>query len=113
MRTPHIGGVLEIYRYGNGRLEIVAETTGFSSHRLGSPNLGQGILVDTTGDGYPEVILPDQRQLSMRVLQRTPEGVREVSRLSLPARLSGNLSVAPRVHPVEKVRFSPAPKTVV
>jgi hypothetical protein len=94
VRTPHIGGVLELYRYRNGRLEIAAEATGFSSHRLGSANLGQGMLVDTTGNGYPEMILPDQRQTSLRVLQRTPEGVSEIRRLTLPARLSGNLSVA-------------------
>lgn len=94
VRTPHIGGILELYRYRDGRLEIAAEATGFSSHRLGSANLGQGILVDTTGNGYPEMILPDQRQTSLRVLQRTPEGVSELRRLTLPARLSGNLSLA-------------------
>ncbi len=95
VRTPHIGGVLEIYRYRNGRLEIVSETAGFSSHRLGSPNLGQGALIDTTGDGYPEIVVPDQRQENLVILQRTAGGLREIARLPLPGRLSGNLSIAP------------------
>lgn len=95
VRTPHIGGVLEIYQYRNGRLEIVSETVGFSSHRLGSPNLGQGALIDTTGDGHPEIVVPDQRQENLVILQRAPDGLREIERLALPGRLSGNLSIAP------------------
>ncbi len=39
IRTPHIGGVIEFLQFNNGKLEIVGEVEGFSSHAIGSRNL--------------------------------------------------------------------------
>lgn len=61
VKTPHIGGILELYRYADGRLEIVrGPTAGYSNHRIGSRELTLAVAVDLDGDGRPELVLPDQ-----------------------------------------------------
>jgi len=61
VKTPHIGGILELYRLGDGCLETVrGPTTGYSTHRIGSRELTLALAVDLDGDGRPELVLPDQ-----------------------------------------------------
>ncbi len=61
VKTPHIGGILELYRYAGGRLEIVSgPTAGYSTHRIGSRELTLAVAADLDGDGRPELVLPDQ-----------------------------------------------------
>jgi len=61
VKTPHIGGILELYRFGGGRLEIVrGPTAGYSTHRIGSRELTLAVAADLDGDGRPELVLPDQ-----------------------------------------------------
>jgi len=95
VRTPHIGGVLEFSSYLS-TLEIVQERTGYSSHRIGDQNLGLAALVDVTGNGTVEVVVPTQSLESLVAVgadlsaQRRPV---EVWRADLGARVSSNISV--------------------
>ena len=67
-------------------------TGSYSTHRIGSRILDQGLIVDVTGDGRPEVLVPTQDQRRLVALSRTASGVSEVAAVDLPARLSSNLA---------------------
>jgi len=103
VRTPHIGGILEFFRYdGAGRLERVATADGYSTHVIGSRNLDLGIVTDADGDGTPDVLLPHQDREVLAIVtrdDRSPTGTREVTRLRLSDKPSSNVSATgdPRI----------------
>ena len=68
IRTPHIGGIVEFFQYNNGRLEIVKEIKGFSTHSIGSRNLDSAIAADFNNDGIVELLAPDQPHTSLGVI---------------------------------------------
>jgi hypothetical protein len=72
--TPHIGGVVEFYRWQAGALTIVAQQGGYTSHVLGSRNLDMAVAGDFDGDSQPEVLLPDQVRRQLGGVHRTAEG---------------------------------------
>jgi hypothetical protein len=74
VRTPHIGGVIEYYRYQDGALNIVAEMPGFTSHVLYTRNLALAVAGDFNGDGQPELAIPDQEREVIAGIQRTSAG---------------------------------------
>ncbi|PKN99355.1 MAG: hypothetical protein CVU42_08880 [Chloroflexi bacterium HGW-Chloroflexi-4] len=88
IRTPHIGGVVEFYQYQNGKLEIVGEVEGFSSHTIGSRNLDSAIAGDFNNDGINELLAPDQNHSNLGVI--TKAGV--INMLPLDGVLTSNLS---------------------
>ncbi|WP_428606007.1 FG-GAP repeat domain-containing protein [Sedimenticola sp.] len=56
--TPHIGGVLTLYKRQGERLLPVQHMPGFSNHRIGSRILGQSAVVDVNGDGIADLAVP-------------------------------------------------------
>ena len=95
VRTPHIGGIVEAYRFDDGRLELAASIPGYSSHQLGSPNLDMALLADTDGDGRLDVLVPTQAMTELASLARTEEGFEEIDRLALDGRLTTNVAATP------------------
>jgi hypothetical protein len=69
VRTPHIGGVVEIYALKNNRLEVAVTLPGYSSHQIGSRNLDSALAVDFNGDGLVELVVPNQAQTELASLQ--------------------------------------------
>ncbi|MFA9405464.1 MAG: hypothetical protein ACERKX_06565 [Anaerolineales bacterium] len=94
VRTPHIGGEVNYYRWEGDRLILVANIDGFSSHVIGSRNLDMAIAGDFDGDGVPEVLVPDQAMLNLAGLQRVDSGVEVDWVLPIGSKLRSNLSVA-------------------
>lgn len=94
VRTPHIGGVLEIWSYAVGKLVKRLEMPGVSNHAIGSRALKLSVLLDVDGDGSPELILPDQLHTSLLAIRIIPWKSRVISRVELPATLAGNISVS-------------------
>jgi hypothetical protein len=92
VRTPHIGGIVEAYRLVDGRLELVASLPGYSSHRLGSPNLDMALLADVDGDGQLDIVVPTQDMTTLGVLARSPDGLAEIGSLPLDGRLTTNVA---------------------
>jgi hypothetical protein len=87
--TPHIGGVLHLYRYAQNELSRYAEFSGVSNHRIGSTELGLGVVVD-----FPDqngLILPEQSHNSLVLLAWTATGIKVVSRVELPSRLNSSM----------------------
>lgn len=64
--TPHIGGVLTVYRRRDDQLVVVDRQTGFSNHVYGSPELA--LSAPATVAGQPVLLVPDQRRTSLRVI---------------------------------------------
>lgn len=95
VRTPHIGGIVEAYRVEGDRLELVAATSGYSSHQLGSVNLDMALLADTDGDGRLDVVVPTQSMDELALLARTDDGFEELGRLALDGRLLTNVAATP------------------
>lgn len=81
--TPHIGGRLRLYRNTTPTLTQFAETTGVSTHSIGSRELGLGRIVrNPEGDRF---LLPNQSHRSLLLLEWTPGGIKELARQALPA----------------------------
>lgn len=60
VRTPHIGGILILYRIEGDRLVEFARRGGYSTHAMGSTVLGMGAVLDLDGDGADDILLPGQ-----------------------------------------------------
>ena len=91
VRTPHIGGVIEYY---DADLRIVATAPGYSSHAIGSANLGDAIIADVDGDGRAELIVPTQSRSRLEAVGLSREGPVTVWSHPLPSGLSANLAFA-------------------
>lgn len=92
VRTPHIGGVVEIYSLAGDQLIIADSLDGYSSHRTGSRNLDGGLAGDFNGDGVLELILPDQSQTVLHGIQFWEGHLTSVWDVPLGGRLSTNLA---------------------
>jgi hypothetical protein len=66
--TPHIGGVLTLYRYAPPHIEPFAKVMDVSNHRMGDPNLQMHAILQLPGT-RPTVIVPDMTQRSLHALR--------------------------------------------
>ena len=89
VKTPHIGGTLQLYRLRDSRLALFAEYPNVSTHSIGSRELGLGRVIHTAPRDY--LLVPDQAQRTLLLLTWTPAGWQEPARLALPARLAAAL----------------------
>ena len=89
IRTPHIGGVLEVYRYAEPGLERVAARRGYSTHVIGSTELGLGQVV--AGADRARLLLPNQRRDRLVLVELRERAIVELTDVSLPAPLSSSL----------------------
>ncbi|MBN1667587.1 MAG: hypothetical protein JW862_10880 [Anaerolineales bacterium] len=94
VRTPHIGGVLEIYGLEGNQLVIQAELGGYSSHQIGSRNLDGAVVVDLDGDGQFEIIIPDQEQTSVAAIQLVDGHLHEAWIEALQGKINTNIAAS-------------------
>lgn len=94
VRTPHIGGEVDYYRWKGDRLILVASIDGYSSHVIGSRNLDMAITGDFDGDGAHEVLVPDQAMLNLAGLRRVDSGAEVDWVLPIGSKLRSNLAAA-------------------
>lgn len=95
VRTPHIGGIVEAFQLVDDKLELTASVRGFSSHRIGSPNLDMALLADVDGDGRLELVVPTDDMTRIAALRRTVDGFELVAQLPLDGRLASNIAATP------------------
>lgn len=98
VRTPHIGGTLEIWQADFARqvLDREASLHGFSNHAIGSRALDLSVVTDIDGDGVSDLIVPDASRRALRFVKVTDAGITEVKRVSLAGRVDGNLVIEQR-----------------
>ena len=92
VRTPHIGGVVEILGLTEDRLVVQASLPGYSTHKLGSRNLDAALAADFNGDGFIELIVPGQDQTTLSEIQFLNGELIPVWTQQLDAQLSTNLA---------------------
>lgn len=68
VRTPHIGGILILYRWQGERLEEIDRAPGFSNHDIGSTALGMSAILDIDGDRTQDILVPDQGRTGLRAV---------------------------------------------
>lgn len=66
--TPHIGGVLTVYKYSRGSLRPIYSRFGFSNHAMGSRELGMSAITDADGDGVVDIVLPDASRRNVKAV---------------------------------------------
>lgn len=66
--TPHIGGVLTLYRYAPPRIEAFAKVPDVSNHQMGDPNLQMHAVVSLPNQ-RPTVIVPDMSRRALHALR--------------------------------------------
>jgi hypothetical protein len=79
---PHRSGRLQLDTIVEGRIEAAATLDGYTSHRFGTLRQGIGALIDLTGDGVADIVVPgsDWRCLALVTARRGM--LREIGRLS-------------------------------
>lgn len=87
--TPHIGGRLRLYRYKDATLSLFAEYPGISTHRLGSTELGLGRVVAAVP--RDRLLVPNQARRVIMLMEWSPDGWREMTRVQLPGTLGSSL----------------------
>lgn len=90
--TPHIGGVLTLYRYKPPQIEAFAKAMDVSNHQMGDPNLQMHAILSLPGQ-RPVVIVPDMSRLALHALRwdgtHTSGQWRELAEVkSLPGRVT-------------------------
>ncbi len=88
--TPHIGGILRLFRFTEPLLEPFADHMGVSTHSFGSFDLAMGRVVDRRP--RDRLLLPDQAHRRMRLLEWTDGAIEEVASVELPAPLASGLT---------------------
>lgn len=108
--TPHIGGVLAVYGVAGDRLVEKGRHHGFSSHRIGSTEIGLSALADVDRDGIMDIVLPAADRMALKVVSFRGGRFRELATLPLPARADGDFRRLPGgkgiVAPLEDGRFA-------
>lgn len=92
VRTPHIGGPTNFYRWQAERLEIVTNTSGYTSHVIGSRNLDMAVAGRFDDSGRFTLILPTQKRDALGGIQHGDSGAEVVWQLPLPGRLVTNMA---------------------
>lgn len=95
VQTPHIGGIVQFFRLEGDQLVRQASISSFTTHAIGSRNLDQGVLVDTTGDGRPEVLVLSTSARDLVAIERTADGADVVAEVPLDASVRTNLALRP------------------
>ncbi len=104
VETPHIGGTLKLYEYGDGKLTLDLQARGFSNHAIGSREQDQAAVVDWNGDGVVDLLVPDARRQVLRIVTFAGGKFEELERITNPQRI---------VTAVLPAKFGQSDRTVV
>ncbi|MCF8149170.1 MAG: hypothetical protein K9J80_00345 [Sulfuritalea sp.] len=88
--TPHINGILKIYRQSGAKLVEIAALGGFSNHVYGSAELGLAMLWEE--GGRKRLLIPDQSRMVLRVVEFAAGRLRETGRCVLAAPATGAIT---------------------
>ena len=88
VKTPHIGGVLEVLSLqANKLVSLYTPQLGYSTHFIGARFVSLADVGDVSGDGVSNLVLPNQKRDRIIVLDLR-KGVVVVSSHNLPARIA-------------------------
>jgi len=90
VRQPHVVGLMELWSWQHQQLKKIAEVPDVSNHFIGSRALGMSWTADFDADGHPDLAVPSLDRRSLRLIAFVPK-VRDIARVSLPARVVTNI----------------------
>jgi hypothetical protein len=93
VKTPHIGGRLEILAWDRNTIKVVGSAEGFSNHALGSTETGLSAVVSVDGDRIPDLILPDAERESLRMVTAAGGWIRDIATVPLPAEVATAIGI--------------------
>jgi len=82
---PHTAGVLQIWGWRAGTLELTADIDDVSNHVRGSRHLGLSAVADFNGDGVPDIAIPSQDRRRLRFLSLMEGRIEELAEVRLPS----------------------------
>ena len=85
--TPHLAGLLGIFRLQNGNLQQIFGASGFSNHFIGSNELRLSAAADVNNDGRPDLLIPSLSRNELVMIGIDKDKFSELARVSLPARI--------------------------
>jgi len=88
--TPHIGGILRLYRFETSGLSLFAEYPGISTHRMGSTELGLGRVV--SAKPRDQMLVPDQTRRVLMLLEWSPDQWQLIAQTQLSGQLGSSLT---------------------
>ncbi len=83
VRTPHIGGTLEIFTLDRRRFRVVDSEKGFSNHLFGSTETGMSAVARINDDNIADLALPDSDRRVLRMVTVAGGSLREIAHVSL------------------------------
>ncbi len=93
IKTPHIGGILELYELRRRGLVREARRSGYSNHAIGARALDLSASLDIDGDGVTDLVVPNQARTQLTALSFCGGDPRVIGRVGLGDTISGNLSL--------------------
>ena len=96
VETPHIGGILHILSFRDGRLRHKGRLRGVSNHAMGSRALGLSAVLDLDGDGAEELILPAAGRHKLKILSFAGGAFRELGEIAHRAAIVTDFEVRDR-----------------
>lgn len=95
VKTPHIGGVLELLALqGDELVSLYSPRSGYSTHVIGSRILSLAGIGDLDGNGTDELALPNQSRTRLVVLTFAA-AIEEVFSQDLPSRIGAAVQILP------------------
>ncbi|HJQ57634.1 MAG TPA: hypothetical protein VJ890_12045 [Vineibacter sp.] len=79
---PHLIGRLQVNDLRDGRILAAVSRDGYTTHRVGTMRQGIGALVDLSGDGIADIVVPTSDWKCLAVLTALRGQLRELGRLS-------------------------------
>lgn len=89
--TPHIGGILRVFRREGRQLVEVASLAGFSNHVYGSTELA--LSTPLRIGGHLRLLVPDFGRRNLRIVALQGGRLVETARCALPAQVTGSIRI--------------------
>lgn len=93
VQTPHVGGILRIWRLQDGKLVELAKANGFSNHAIGSRALGLSAILDVNGDGADDLLVPSASRRTLKIMSFAGGKLQELGQVRHPVRIKSNITV--------------------
>lgn len=91
VKTPHIGGVLELLYWNGNELTIEASLDNISTHKIGSDNLNMALQLSSLEPHKSLIIVPTMDFKTILFISLVNKRLKIVKRIELPGILSTNL----------------------
>ena len=91
VKTPHIGGILELYELVDDAMRTDLSDRGYSNHFIGSRDLLLSRVVDVDRDGVQDIVVPSADRAALRFVGVASGKINDLGTAPLPARVQTNM----------------------